>query len=64
MIVYVLYFVSYFFILTSVVGVIIAYVQIGSADPMLQSHYRFQIQDVLDRSSSISWSGVVLCFSC
>ncbi len=44
MIVYVLYFASYFFILTSVVGVIIAYVQIGTADPMLQSHYRFQIR--------------------
>jgi uncharacterized membrane protein len=61
MIVYVLYFVSYFFLLTAVVGVIIAYVQIGAADPMLQTHYRFQIRTF--------WigliyfvAGVILCF--
>jgi len=61
MIVYVLYFASYFFIITALVGVIMAYVQIGTADPMLQSHYRFQIRTF--------WigllyfvAGIILCF--
>jgi uncharacterized membrane protein len=61
MIIYVLYFVSYFFILTAVVGVIMAYVQVNTADPMLQTHYRFQIRTF--------WigllyfvAGVILCF--
>jgi uncharacterized membrane protein len=44
MVVYVLYFVSYVFPITALVGVIIAHVQVGSADPLLQSHYRFQIR--------------------
>ncbi len=44
MIVYVLYFVSYFTGLTGLIGVIIAHIQYGSADPLLQSHYRFQIR--------------------
>ena len=44
LIVYILYFVAYFVGITSVIGVIIAHVQIGSAEPMLASHYRFQIR--------------------
>ena len=44
LVVYVLYFVSYFTGITSLVGVIIAHVQVGTAEPMLQSHYRFQIR--------------------
>jgi uncharacterized membrane protein len=44
MIVYVLYFVGYFVGLTALVGVIIAHVQVGEADPLLQSHYQFQIR--------------------
>jgi uncharacterized membrane protein len=44
MIVYVLYFVGYFVGLTALVGVIIAHVQADAADPVLQSHYRFQIR--------------------
>jgi uncharacterized membrane protein len=61
MIVYVLYFASYFTGLTGLIGVIIAHLQCGSADPLLQSHYRFQIRTF--------WIGVlylvvglVLCF--
>src|SRR5215469_1967954 len=45
MIVYILYLVSYIVSgLTAVAGVIVAYVQIGSADPMLRTHYQFQIR--------------------
>lgn len=44
MIVYVLYLVGYFTGFTSLVGVIIAHVQTSAADPLLQSHYRFQIR--------------------
>jgi len=44
LIVYILYLVAYFTGITAVIGVIIAHVQIGSADPLLASHYRFQIR--------------------
>ena len=45
MIVYVLYFVGYLTGgFTSLVGVIVAHVQADSADPLLRSHYRFQIR--------------------
>jgi len=44
MVVYVLYFVSYFFPLTALAGVIIAHIQLDAADALLQSHYRFQIR--------------------
>ena len=45
MIVYVLYLVGYVTALgTWIIGVIIAHVQIGNADPVLASHYRFQIR--------------------
>jgi uncharacterized membrane protein len=44
LIVYVLYLVSYVTGLTALIGVIIAHVQIASADPVLASHYRFQIR--------------------
>jgi uncharacterized membrane protein len=42
--VYVLYFIGYFTGITAIVGVIIAHVQHGSGDPLLDSHYRFQIR--------------------
>jgi len=42
--VYILYFVAYVTGITSIIGVIIAHIQIGSADPLLQTHYRFQIR--------------------
>jgi uncharacterized membrane protein len=42
--VYVLYLVAYVTGITSLIGVIIAHVQVGSADPMLATHYRFQIR--------------------
>jgi uncharacterized membrane protein len=44
LVVYVLYFVAYFTGITAVIGVIIAHVQVGSGDPMVDSHYRFQIR--------------------
>jgi len=45
LIVYVLYFIGYFTGITALIGVIIAHVQAGSsADPVLSSHYRFQIR--------------------
>ena len=40
----ILYFAAYFTGLTGLIGVIIAHVQIGSADPILATHYRFQIR--------------------
>lgn len=45
MIVYILYLVSYVVSgITAIAGVIMAYIQIGSADPMLRTHYQFQIR--------------------
>ena len=60
--VYILYFVSYVVGVTAIVGVVIAHVQIGiTTDPMLRSHYQWQIRTF--------WIGVlyfvigvVLCF--
>jgi uncharacterized membrane protein len=42
--VYVLYFIAYFTGITAIIGVIIAHVQYGGGDPLLDSHYRFQIR--------------------
>lgn len=42
--VYILYFIAYFTGITSLVGVIIAHVQSDGPDPLLNSHYRFQIR--------------------
>ncbi len=44
LVIYILYLASYVVGITAVVGVIIAHVQIGQADPMLRSHYQFQIR--------------------
>jgi uncharacterized membrane protein len=44
LIVYILYFVAYFTGITALIGVIIAHVQVASADPLLSTHYRFQIR--------------------
>jgi uncharacterized membrane protein len=44
LIVYILYFVAYITGITALIGVIIAHVQAGSADPITDSHYRFQIR--------------------
>jgi uncharacterized membrane protein len=43
-IVYALYFVGYFTGISALVGIIIAYVKLDDADPVLRSHYRFQIR--------------------
>lgn len=44
MLVYVLYGVGYFTGISALVGVIIAHVKVDEADPMLRSHYQFQIR--------------------
>jgi uncharacterized membrane protein len=43
-VVYLLYFVGYFTGISALVGVIIAHAKIDDADPVLRSHYRFQIR--------------------
>jgi uncharacterized membrane protein len=42
-IVYVLYLAAYFTGITAIIGVIIAHLRAGTSDPVLRSHYRFQI---------------------
>jgi len=44
LIVYILYFAGYFTGITVLIGVIIAHVKFADADPLLRSHYRFQIR--------------------
>jgi uncharacterized membrane protein len=44
LIVYILYFAAYFTGITGLIGVIIAHVQVGNADELLRTHYRFQIR--------------------
>jgi len=44
LIIYILYFVAYFVGITALVGVIMAHVQKGSGDTMLDTHYDFQIR--------------------
>jgi uncharacterized membrane protein len=61
MIVYVLYLVAFFVAPTAIAGVIVAYIQRGSADPLLQSHYRFQIRTFW-MSVLYVVVGIVLCF--
>jgi|SRR5437660_4227387 len=42
--VYVLYGLGYFTVVTALIGVVIAYVKVDDADPVTQSHFRFQIR--------------------
>jgi uncharacterized membrane protein len=51
--VYVLYGVSYFTGITALIGVIIAHVKIDDAEPVLRSHYQFQIRTF--------WIGLLYC---
>jgi uncharacterized membrane protein len=44
LIVYILYCVGYFTGVTALIGVIIAHVKVDEADPVLRSHYQFQIR--------------------
>ena len=44
LIVYVLYCLGYFTVFSALVGVIIAHVKVDDSDPMLRSHYQFQIR--------------------
>jgi uncharacterized membrane protein len=44
LIVYMLYCVGYFTGISALIGVIIAHVKIEDADPVLRSHYQFQIR--------------------
>jgi uncharacterized membrane protein len=43
-VVYVLYCVGYFTGISALAGVIIAHVKVDDADPVLRTHYRFQIR--------------------
>jgi uncharacterized membrane protein len=43
-VVYLLYGVGYFNGLSALIGVIVAHLKVGDADPVLQSHYRFLIR--------------------
>jgi len=43
-VVYLLYGAGYFTGISALIGVIIAHVKVDDADPMLRSHYRFQIR--------------------
>ncbi len=42
--VYLLYGLGYFTAISALIGVIIAYMKVDDADPVLRSHYRFQIR--------------------
>ncbi len=42
--VYILYLVAYLTGITAVIGVIIAHIKAGSAEPILRSHYQWQIR--------------------
>lgn len=44
LIVYVLYLAAFFTGITELIGVVIAYVKIEDTDPVLRSHYQFQIR--------------------
>jgi uncharacterized membrane protein len=44
LIIYILYFVGYTNGITAIIGVIMAHIQLDTADPMLATHYRFQIR--------------------
>ena len=44
LVVYILYLVSYVFCPTALVGVIMAHVMVGESEPVLRSHYQFQIR--------------------
>lgn len=44
LIVYGLYCVGYFTGISALIGVIIAHVKVGDSDPVLRSHYQFQIR--------------------
>jgi uncharacterized membrane protein len=44
LIVYILYFASYVVGITALIGVIIAHIEVGRADPLLHSHFQFQIR--------------------
>jgi uncharacterized membrane protein len=42
--IYALYVLGYFTVVTALIGVVIAYVKAEDADPVAQSHFRFQIR--------------------
>jgi uncharacterized membrane protein len=42
--VYLLYFAGYFLVIPALIGVIIAHVKVDDIDPVLRSHYQFQIR--------------------
>ena len=61
LIVYILYFAGYITGITKLIGVIIAHFKIADADPLLRTHYQFQIR-ILDRHIVYLAIGTVLLF--
>jgi len=43
-VVYILYFIGYFVGLTNIIGVIIAHIKASDAQPIYQSHFRYQMR--------------------
>jgi uncharacterized membrane protein len=58
--IYLLYCVGYFTGVTALMGVIIAYVKLDDADPVMRSHYQFQIRTFWIGLSYLV-IGVLLC---
>ena len=58
--VYLLYIAGYFFVIPALIGVIIAHLKVDDSDPVLRSHFQFQI-----RTFWIGWLysliGISLC---
>lgn len=61
LIVYILYLASFVIGFTGLAGVVVAYIQIGTADPMLRSHYQWQIRTFWIGVLYFA-VGIVLCF--
>jgi uncharacterized membrane protein len=62
LIIYLLYGAGYFFVIPALAGVVIAYVKVEDADPVLRSHYQFQIRTFWIGLLYLS-IGIVLCLA-
>lgn len=61
LVVYILYLASYVVGISVLAGIVVAYIQIGTADPMLRSHYQWQIRTFWIGLLYFA-VGIVLCF--
>lgn len=62
LIIYILYFVSYVIGITALIGVIIAHLKVGGADPFLRTHYEWQIRTFWIGLLYLV-IGVILCYA-